>query len=114
MTRYKAGDIVLVRFPFTDLTTTKKRPGLVISPSAFAARQGDIVVLAITSQPQKDARPRLTRWRTEGLAKPSWVKPVIGTLVPNLVLRRLGRLHIADRAPVRYALRQLIAGGFLK
>ncbi len=56
MTRYKAGHIVLVRFPFADLTTTKKRPGLVVSPLAFTARQGDVVVLAITSQPQKDGR----------------------------------------------------------
>jgi len=28
MTRYRPGDIVLVRFPFTDLSTTKKRPPL--------------------------------------------------------------------------------------
>jgi len=26
MTRYKPGDLVLVRFPFTDFSTLKKRP----------------------------------------------------------------------------------------
>jgi len=33
MTRYDAGSIVLVHFPFTDLSGTKKRPALVISPA---------------------------------------------------------------------------------
>jgi hypothetical protein len=45
MTLYNPGDVVLVRFPFTDLSTTKKRPALVISPAGFTAKNGDLVVL---------------------------------------------------------------------
>jgi mRNA interferase MazF len=49
-TRYKRGDIVLVPFPFTDLSSSKRRPALVISPDAFNDQMQDLVVAAITSQ----------------------------------------------------------------
>ena len=63
MTRYKPGDLVLVRFPFTDYSILKKRPALVLSASKFTAQQGDVVVMALTSQPQRDV---LTPHRMEG------------------------------------------------
>jgi hypothetical protein len=31
MTVYRRGDVILVAFPFTDLTTAKMRPALVVS-----------------------------------------------------------------------------------
>src|SRR5438093_1290202 len=49
-TRYKRGDIVLVQFPFTDLSSSKRRPALVISPDTFNDQMEDVVVAAITSQ----------------------------------------------------------------
>ena len=50
-TRYKRGEIVLVSFPFTDLSSSKRRPALVLSPDAFNAQRQDLVLVAITSQP---------------------------------------------------------------
>ena len=47
---YKRGDVVLVRFPFTDLTTTKKRPALVISTDLYNQSQINLIIAAITSQ----------------------------------------------------------------
>jgi mRNA interferase MazF len=113
MTRYRAGDVVLVRFPFTDLSTTKKRPVIVLSTPAFTAHNRDVVVLALTSQPQPDPGLKLSQWQTAGLPKPTWLKPVIGTLASTLVLHRLGRIHSADHARVNRALRQAIAPTFL-
>ena len=49
-TRCKRGDIVLVPFPFTDLSSSKRRPALVISPDTFNDQMQDVVVAAITSQ----------------------------------------------------------------
>ena len=66
MTRYKPGDLVLVRFPFTDFSTLKKRPALVLSSPGFTAQQGDVVVMAMTSQPQRDAGLRLAEWKAAG------------------------------------------------
>jgi len=42
------GDIVLVPFPFTDLTGQKRRPALVVSPDGFDPE--DLVLCAITSR----------------------------------------------------------------
>lgn len=48
-TTYKKWDIVLVPFPFTDLTTSKKRPGLVISPEEYN-KGSDILISFITTK----------------------------------------------------------------
>jgi mRNA interferase MazF len=109
MTRYKPGDLVLVRFPFTDYSTLKKRPALVLSASKFTARQGDVVVMALTSQPQRDLSLRLAEWRAAGLPKPAWLPTVVGTLAISLVIRRIGRLHASDRKRVGDAIRKMIA-----
>ena len=113
MTRYEAGDVVLVRFPFTDLSSSKLRPALVLNTPRFQSRHGDVVVLALTSQPQRDEALRLAEWRSAGLPKPSWLKPVIGTLAATLVHRRLGRLSAKDDGAVRSTLGQLISAKYL-
>ena len=50
MTGYKRGDIVLVPFPFTDFSTLKQRPALVISSNTFNNSREDVILVAITSQ----------------------------------------------------------------
>jgi mRNA interferase MazF len=49
-TSYRRGDVVLVPFPFTDLSSAKQRPALVVSTDAFNAIRDDVLVAAITSQ----------------------------------------------------------------
>ena len=53
-TTYRRGDIVLVSFPFTDLTATKKRPALIISPDSLNQLSQDLILAAITSQLTED------------------------------------------------------------
>lgn len=45
---YPTGSVVLVPFPFTDLSDRKRRPALVISPDGFDDE--DVVLCAITSR----------------------------------------------------------------
>jgi len=98
MTPCKAGDVVLLPFPFTDLSTVKQRPAVVISADAFNARQRDVVVLAVTSQLPAVLNPEdypLDRedLRAGGLPKPSIVKcGKLLTIDQRLIRKVLGRL----------------------
>src|ERR1700690_3318855 len=47
---FEFGDVVLVRFPFTNQTAFKQRPAVVISGRAYNAVRPDVVIMAITSQ----------------------------------------------------------------
>jgi mRNA interferase MazF len=51
---YSRGEIVWVKFPFTDTITTKLRPGLIISNNLIN-RTGDYLLMQITSRLRNDA-----------------------------------------------------------
>jgi len=112
MIPYNSGDVVLVRFPFTDLQSSKKRPALIVNPPSFGTNYGDIVVLALTSQDQQDGTLKLAGWKAAGLPKPTWVKALIGTLSNTLVVRRMGALDKRDYPVVTSALKMLVANEF--
>ena len=113
MTPFEPGDVVLVRFPFTDLTAVKKRPALIVSPSDFLKRNGDVVIVALTGQPQSEPDAALQDWQSAGLLKPTWLKPLIGTVAAKGIERRLGKLSSTDLPSVAATLRSLISPAFL-
>jgi mRNA interferase MazF len=45
------GDIVLIPVPFTDLSSQKRRPVIVVSSNSYNRKTTDIVVVAMTSSP---------------------------------------------------------------
>ncbi|MDE3091792.1 MAG: type II toxin-antitoxin system PemK/MazF family toxin, partial [Chloroflexota bacterium] len=45
------GDILLIPIPFTDLSSQKRRPVIVISNNIYNQKTTDIVVVAMTSNP---------------------------------------------------------------
>jgi len=47
----KQGDILLVPIPFTDLSSQKRRPVIVISNNTYNQSTSDLVVVAMTSNP---------------------------------------------------------------
>ncbi|HYU19859.1 MAG TPA: type II toxin-antitoxin system PemK/MazF family toxin, partial [Chloroflexota bacterium] len=59
------GDVVLVPFPFTDLTGQKRRPALVVSPDGFDPE--DLVLCAITSRVPARQLPRDVLLRAQDL-----------------------------------------------
>ncbi len=48
-TRFEQGDILVVPFPFSDLSTVKQRPVLVLSNNSYNTRNRDIITCAVTS-----------------------------------------------------------------
>ena len=79
MTTYNFGDVLLVPFPFTDQTTTKKRPTVVISSDRYNQSKLDILLIAVTSQvrtPLQFGEILITDWSNAGLLKPPVIKPI--------------------------------------
>jgi mRNA interferase MazF len=108
---YKFGDVIVVPFPFTDQTATKKRPAVVVSSDAYQRERPDIILMAITSQ----VRPAPTvgevavlHWQQAGLLKPSVIKPLLTTIEAHLVIRQLGTLHNEDQASLRQVLSAIL------
>jgi mRNA interferase MazF len=98
------GDVVLVPFPFTDQSGTKKRPAVVVSGSAYNSGQRDLIIMAITSQVRQPfgfGEAPLNDWLAAGLIKPSMLKPVFTTIEQGLVATPLGSLSDADRRVLR-------------
>ena len=46
--RFEFGAVVLVPFPFTNQTTSKKRRAVVVSNAAYNTARPDVVMMAIT------------------------------------------------------------------
>ena len=111
-TAYSFGDVVLVSFPFTDQTASKKRPAVVVSADAYHQRRPDVIVMAVTSQILRPAgalgEVLISDWQGAGLPKASPIKPVLATIEQRLILRKLGALQGDDVQALRSALRQIL------
>ncbi len=110
-TGYKLGDVVLVPFPFTDQTGTKKRPAIIVSSDAYHARRRDAIIMAVTSQIKPTAvfgEVTITEWKKAGLLQPSVTKPILTTVEKGLVIRKLGQLQDVDLKAVQNALRLIL------
>lgn len=110
-TIYRRGDVVLVPFPFTDLSGRKKRPALVVSSDANNQAQDDLVLAQISSQVSSDVpadEHLIVGWQQAGLLHPSVVRPKLFTIDSSLVLKALGRLPANDMAGIDNKLRLLL------
>jgi mRNA interferase MazF len=87
---YKKGAVILVPFPFTDLSGNKVRPAVIISKERIG---GDIVVVFITSQIKLKEKHLVTINPEEGNGLKTRSKIVcskIATLDAKIVLGELG------------------------
>ena len=88
------GDIVLIPFPFTDLTGSKKRPALILLSGSL-----DVTVSFISTQLhwQEPTDLLLQPNSTNGLKKPSLVRiGKIATIDKALVIGKLGNIDTKE------------------
>lgn len=92
MERFVKGDVVIVPFPFSDLTRSKRRPALVVSE----LEEDDLILCQITSQEIRDkyAIPLEENDFESGILKQkSNIRPNrIFTADSHLILYRAGHL----------------------
>jgi len=95
MTNHQRGDVVLIPFPFTDLTATKTRPAIVVSSQLYHQVRSELLLAYVSSQVSK-ANPQidylLTDWAVASLPKPSFVRPKLAAIEPSLIVYRVGHL----------------------
>jgi mRNA interferase MazF len=70
---YDQKDIVLIPFPYSDLTGAKKRPALIISNNRINSTEDRICCLITSNQPEDGIL--LNDFESGKLSFKSWVKP---------------------------------------
>ena len=99
---YTPGDIVLVPFPFTDLSSTKIRPALVV-----ASEKEDIIIVCISSR-VTNTGILIQNSPQNGLKTPSCILPKkIATLDTKIVLGTIGHLEKITHEKVKTALKKI-------
>jgi mRNA interferase MazF len=109
---FRRGDVVLIPFPYTDLSAAKTRPAVVVSSEAYHAARPELLLAYVSSQ-LSQADPTidyvLADWKSAGLLKPSFVRPKVAAVEPALVVHRAGALTDRDMLEVDRRLRRAMA-----
>ncbi len=88
---FRQRDIVLIPFPYTDLTGTKQRPALIISNNLVNKTQDRICCL-ITSKPTKEGIS-INNFESGKLPFKSWIKPRrLFTIDKHIIKRSLCKI----------------------
>ncbi|MEY4569785.1 MAG: hypothetical protein RLZZ398_1224 [Verrucomicrobiota bacterium] len=95
-------DVVLLPIPFTDLSSSKVRPAIVVGHGSWP---GDLLVVPVTSQ-LANADLIISQWAEAGLNVPSGIKGQICTVEVRLVRKVVGQITAHDRAALDALLRK--------
>ena len=108
MPTYSRHSLILVRYPFSDLSSSKVRPAVVVNGLHVSQ---DLIIVPITSRltgllPGEFV---LSEWRVAGLNVPSAIKRGLYTVESSLVIKIIGQLAAADIRTLEAALRAWLA-----
>ncbi|MGO8798941.1 MAG: type II toxin-antitoxin system PemK/MazF family toxin [Roseiarcus sp.] len=111
MRSFRQGDIVRVPFPYTDRSTRRHRPALVVSNGGVGENQGLLWVVMITSadnRPWPDDVPLGERHADYGLPAPSVIRPCKIATIEAIHAEPLGRARLALMDKVALAMRKYL------
>jgi mRNA interferase MazF len=92
-------DVILLPIPFTDLTSHKVRPAIVIG------RSGADLFLVPISSVLANTDFLIKEWRAAGLNVPCGVKAQLATVEEKLVVKIVGKLSAVDGQSLNARLR---------
>jgi len=103
-TTYNRGAVVLLPFPFSDQSSAKIRPAVIVSPRYPS---DDLLVVAVTSvgDALRPGEFPIQFWREAGLLHPSFAKRAVASVSGALVRKPLGQLREADLVKLDAAVR---------
>ena len=105
----EAWDVVVVPFPFSERSGTKKRPALVLSrPSFNKAGHTAMAMITTRAHPPWPGDVEIERLEPAGLPLLCIVRLKLFTLDNRLLMARLGSLSPVDRRRVASALRSTL------
>jgi len=104
------GQIVLSKFPFSDMAVSKWRPGLVISSADYHAVTGQVWLLMIT-RAKASAWPNdimIEEYKSAGLEQPCLVRMKLYTLDYKLLGKTIGQVTPRSLAQARRQCAEII------
>ena len=105
MPSYSRNDVLLVRYPFTDLSGVKVRPAIVVH-APHPSQDSFVVPLTSRLVALQPGEFILADWEKAGLNVPSAVKRGIYTIHPSLIVKSLGHLSAKDSRQLTKSLRE--------
>lgn len=104
MVSYSKHDIILVRYPFSDLSSSKVRPAVVVSAPHVSQ---DIIIVPLTSKTGAllEGEFVLSEWSAAGLNVATALKRGFYTVHESLVVKVIGKLADADAEQLEKSLR---------
>ena len=105
MPNYSKDEIVLVRYPFSDLSGAKVRPAVVVSAPHISH---DLLIVPLTSKTSTLLAGEfvLAEWKKVGLNVETAVKRGIYTVEESLVVKSIGQLANADSSRLESSMKQ--------
>lgn len=102
------GEIILVRYPFSDLSGAKVRPAVVVSAQHPSQ---DIIIVPLTSKTEAllPGEFVLSEWKGAGLNVASSVKRGLYTIHESLMVKKVGSLSDGDFEKLETSLRRWLA-----
>ena len=93
---FSKGEVILLPYPFTDLTSKKVRPAVVVN--ADKGNYQDIFVVPLTSRVHNLSESEfvLEDWQKAGLNVPTAVKRGCMLIDVGLVIKKVGSLKVDD------------------